>query len=137
MNLKVKLLNSDAKLPERKINSAGYDLYSPIDFVLKKGALLTVSLNIAIEIPEGYFGKIEDRSSLAVRGARTLAGVIDSNYRNDISIVLKNLGEAPIKIEKGERIAQLILIPCGAFEVEEIYNLSSSERMSGFGSTGK
>jgi dUTP pyrophosphatase len=139
MKLKVKKLNNEAKLPVKKRKGdAGFDLYSLEDVELKPGERKLVSTGIAIEIPYGYFGLIKDRSGLAVKnGLHCLAGVVDSNYRGEIKVVLINLGNEPVKLEKHSRIAQLLIIPVPDFEIEEVNELSETERNEkGFGSSG-
>ena len=137
--LRVKKLNPDAVLPVRKRKGdAGLDLYAVEDVVLKPGEWKAVSTGIAVEIPEGYFGLIKDRSGLALKhGLHVLAGVVDENYRGEIKVVLKNLGREEFKVEKGMRIAQLLIIPYLSVEVEEVKELSDTDRgEKGFGSSG-
>ncbi len=139
MILKVKKLDKEAKLPERKRQGdAGLDLYSLEDVELKPGEKALVRTGIAVEIPEGYFGLIKDRSGLAAKNAlHCLAGVVDSNYRGEIKVVLINLGKETVKLEKHTRIAQMIIIPYLDVEVKEVVELSDSERQDkGFGSSG-
>jgi len=139
MILKVKKLDKEAKLPERKRQGdAGLDLYSLEDVELKPGEKALVRTGIAVEIPEGYFGLIKDRSGLAAKNAlHCLAGVVDSNYRGEIKVVLINLGKETVKLEKHTRIAQMIIIPYLDVEVKEVDELSDSERQDkGFGSSG-
>ncbi|MEM1634296.1 MAG: dUTP diphosphatase, partial [Nanopusillaceae archaeon] len=108
MELKVKKLVKEAKLPERKREGdAGLDLYCIEDVIIKPKEIKLVSTGIAIEIPKGYFGLIKDRSGLATKGLHVLAGVIDENYRGEVKVVLVNLSDEEIKIEKFSRIAQL------------------------------
>ncbi len=138
MELKVLKLREDAKLPERKKeDDAGLDLYCIEDFEIEPNEIKAVSTGIAIEIPKGYFGLIKDRSGLSLKGIHVLAGVIDSNYRGEVKVVLINLGKEKIKFEKYSRIAQLIIIPYLKVNVKEVEKLSESEREDkGFGSTG-
>jgi len=139
MELKVKKLKGNAKLPERKTEgAAGLDLYSAEDVEINPGEIKIIGTGIAVEIPKGYFGLIKDRSGFASKGLHTLAGVIDEDYRGEIKIVLVNLGKEKIKIEKGTRIAQLIIIPYLKVTVKEVEELSETERGNkGFGSTGE
>ncbi|MEM5820962.1 MAG: dUTP diphosphatase [Candidatus Aenigmatarchaeota archaeon] len=138
MELKVKKLVKEAKLPERKREGdAGLDLYCIEDVIIKPKEIKLVSTGIAIEIPKGYFGLIKDRSGLATKGLHVLAGVIDENYRGEVKVVLVNLSDEEIKIEKFSRIAQLIIIPYLKVDVKEVEELSDSERgEKGFGSSG-
>lgn len=138
MKLKVKKLVENAKLPERKREGdAGLDLYCIEDVEILPNEIKLVSTGIAIEIPKGYFGLIKDRSGLASKGLHVLAGVVDENYRGEVKVVMINFGKEKIKLEKFSRIAQLIIIPYAKVEVEEVEELSETERgEKGFGSSG-
>ncbi|MEM0480771.1 MAG: dUTP diphosphatase [Candidatus Aenigmatarchaeota archaeon] len=138
MKLKVKKIDENAKLPERKREGdAGLDLYCLESFEIKPNEIKVVRTGIAVEIPKGYFGLIKDRSGLATKGLHVLAGVIDENYRGEVQVVLINFGKETISFEKHSRIAQLIIIPYLKVEIEETKELSESLRgTSGFGSTG-
>ena len=97
--------------------------------------------NIHLEIPENLYAQVESRSGLAVKnGLTTLCGVIDSDYRGELKIVLINLGRDPVVVAKGSRIAQLVFheVPSVSTEmVENIEDLSKTQRKDGgFGSTG-
>jgi dUTP pyrophosphatase len=139
VTLKVKKLKKDAQLPVRKRKGdAGLDLYCVEEIQLQPGEWKAVPTGIAVEIPSGYFGLIKDRSGLALKHAlHCLAGVIDENYRGEVKVVLINLGDKPVKLEKGSRIAQLLVIPYLKTEVVEVEELSDTERgEGGFGSSG-
>jgi dUTP pyrophosphatase len=135
--LQVKLLNPDAKVPTRgTLGSAGYDLYSPISFTLETG-LNKLKLGISVAIGEGYYGQIHDRSSMAVKEVTTSAGVIDSDYRGEVMILLNNHTDNKIAINKHDRVAQLILHSIITPDVEVTTELNSTNRTGGFGSTGQ
>ncbi len=138
MELKVKKLDPEAKLPEYKTEgAAGLDLYSTEEVELNPGEIKAIRTGVAVEIPKGYFGLIKDRSGLALKGIHVLAGVIDEDYRGEIKVVLINLGKEKIKIEKHMRIAQMIIIPYLRVRVVETEELSETQRgEKGFGSTG-
>ena len=139
MKIKIKKINPDGKVPTRaKSSDAGYDLYSTVDMPITPTARQLVPTGIAIEIPEGYYGRIAPRSGLAVRaGIDILAGVVDSGYRNEIKVLMINLGEGLVSVNKGDRIAQLIIEKCYDVEWEEVNELSDSDRgEGGFGSSG-
>jgi len=139
MELKVKKLREDAKLPLRKREGdAGLDLYSVEEVFLKPGEWKAVPTGVAVEIPKGYFGLIKDRSGLALKYAvHCLAGVVDENYRGEVKVVLINLGSETVKLDKHTRIAQLLVIPYLPVEVREVKELSETERgQQGFGSSG-
>ena len=139
--LRVKLLYPGAKLPTKAHYSAGYDLYSPrIDFHLLPGERAILPLGIATEIPYGYYGKIFGRSGLAAqKGITVLGGVIDNDYRGEWKVVLVNTDSVtPLWISPGDRIAQVVFMSYGQFAVNEIEELSETERgENGFGSTGR
>jgi len=137
--LKVKRLDKEAKLPVRKREGdAGLDLYSNQMVVLNPGERTMVSTGIAIEIPKGYVGIIKDRSGLAAKqGLTTIAGVVDENYRGEVKVVLLNTGNEQVILDKHTRIAQLLIIPYLGCEVEEVKELSDTQRgEKGFGSSG-
>ncbi len=141
MILEIKKLYPDAKLPEyAKQGDAAFDLYSyesqPIN--LDPGKRRTVKTGIAMAIPEGYAGIIKGRSGFAHKnGIDVLAGVIDSGYRGEIGVVLVNLGEETLKINKNDRIAQMLIQPVHTVEFKEVPALTETVRgTSGFGSSG-
>jgi len=137
--LKVKRLHPEAKLPVRKREGdAGFDLFSVEELVLEPGERRAVSTGLAIELPPGHFGLVKDRSGLALKeGLHCLAGVIDENYRGELKVVLINLGQKTVKLPKGSRIAQLLILPYAAPPVVEASELSQSQRgKEGFGSSG-
>ena len=111
MKIKIKRLSPKAIIPERsKQSDAGYDLHSIEALPLLPMSREAVSVGFAIEIPKGYYGRIAPRSGLAVRaGIDVLAGVVDSGYRNEIKVVMINLGQGLVSVEEGDRIAQLII----------------------------
>lgn len=139
MKLKVKKIDIDAKLPVYgHKGDAGLDLFSSVDFVLRKGEVYPVPTGIQVEIPRGYVGLIWDKSGVSLQGVHRLAGVVDAGYRGEIKVVLVNLGQEPFVIELGMKIAQMLIQPVAEVEVEEIGNLDDSSRgEGGFGSTGK
>ncbi len=89
-------------------------------------------------VPDGYVGLVWDKSGISLKGVHRLAGVIDSGYRGEVRVVMVNLGDEPYVIEKGMKIAQLLVQPVTevkVVETEELENTSRGEE--GFGSTGK
>jgi len=133
-------LSTSAILPRRGTNgSAGYDLCANEEIFLPAGERRLISTGISMAIPEGYYGRIAPRSGLAWKhGLDVLAGVIDSDYRGEIKVVLQNLDPAiSYKIQKGDRIAQLIFERYHTFQLTEVDDLTVSKRdEGGFGSTG-
>ena len=144
MKIKTKILNNNAKLPTYGSDfSAGADLYSSCDteITINPGQTEFIGTGIAIEIPEGYVGLIYARSGLACKKGLAPAnkvGVIDSDYRGEIKVALHNHSNSSCNIEKGERIAQIVITPYLKCIFEESAELSNTERgHGGFGSTGK
>jgi dUTP pyrophosphatase len=138
--MKVKRL-SDKALPPQKAHAGdlGYDLFSSEVTAIFPGETKVVKTGIAIQFPAGYGGFIKDRSSVATKkGLFTVAGVIDNGYIGEICIALYNGTESLIRVELGEKIAQLVLIPTVNFEIEEVTELVSADQRGegGFGSTG-
>jgi dUTP pyrophosphatase len=139
--MKVKKLVSDATLPTKAhAGDLGYDLYATEQVTVWGGETKLVSTGIAIQFPEGYGGIIRDRSSVATKQKLfVVAGVIDNGYTGEIKVALFNSEDGFKTIYRGDKIAQLILIPTVDFSVEEVSEISSSDGREGkgFGSTGK
>ena len=126
--LKVKKHSDTATLPERKsLLAAGYDLCADQELTIPPGQRVTIDTNISVEIPPGHYGRIAPRSGLAVKqGINVMAGVIDTDYRGKVAVVLVNHGYDVFQVNVGDRIAQLILEKCSTPEVEEIDELSAT-----------
>ena len=138
MQLKVKKITEKARLPKKHNNNdAAFDLYAIEDMNIPAGGTDIVHTGISIEIEEGYFGKIESRSSLAKKGVFCTAGVIDSGYRGEVMIVVNNIGSSDYQITVGNRIAQMIIYRLQDVEIIETTELDSQlDRGGGFGSSG-
>jgi len=139
MKLNVKKMSPEAKLPlYGHKGDAGMDLFSSLDYVLPKGEVFAVPTGIQVEIPKGYVGLIWDKSGISLKGVHRLAGVVDAGYRGEIKVVMVNLSQDPFIIEKGMKIAQLLIQTIEEAEIVEVENLEDSSRgEGGFGSTGK
>jgi dUTP pyrophosphatase len=139
-SLSVVLLNPNATIPTRgSSGAAGYDLYScGNNFSVEPFGNALISTGIAMRIPEGYYGRIAPRSGFSVRTSLIVnAGVIDSDYRGEIKVLLQNPTATRVSIGNGERIAQIIFEKIGLFELTRIDSLDETTRgSSGFGSTG-
>lgn len=138
--IKVKKLSQTATLPTRtRATDAGWDIYTDQKITIPANTVKAVSTNVACEIPEGYYLKIEERSGFSLENTLKLkAGVVDSEYRGEIRIVFQNAGDYPIAIEKGAKIAQMILHTLTPTELIEVSELSASDRGDkGFGSSDK
>jgi len=142
VDLKVKKLSESAVLPTRaKSGDAGLDLCANEAAHLGPGERWKVGTGIAVELPSGHAGLVLPRSGLADRYGISLVnspGLIDSGYRGEISVLLLNTDPAEVfRVEPGDRIAQLVIVPYLEAEPVEVPDLSSSERGSdGFGSSG-
>jgi dUTP pyrophosphatase len=139
MDLKAKKTHKDAKLPQYgHTGDAGLDLFSSIDFVLDKGQVEAISSGIKVAIPDGFVGLIWDKSGVSLKGVHRLAGVIDSGYRGEVKVVMINLSDKPFTIQKGMKIAQMLVQPITMVRVVETEDLDDTSRgEGGFGSTGK
>lgn len=115
------------------------DLYCREDKILKPNERYTFKLGIAMAIPKGHVGLVRDRSGLAAKeGITTLAGVIDSGYRGELGIVVLNTSDKKVKIEKGERIAQMIVQEYITAKFKEVKDLNQTKRgTGGFGASGR
>jgi len=139
MELKVKRIHPDARLPlYQHQGDAGLDLFSAVDDVVKAGEVKPIPTGIKVAVPEGHVALVWDKSGISLKGIHRLAGVVDSGYRGEVRVVLANLGNEPFVIEKGMKIAQLLIQPVTRVEVVETENLEETSRgENGFGSTGK
>jgi len=141
MKIKVKRMHPDAKLPNyAHPGDVGLDLYSVNDdYTIQVGERKRFDCGFGLEFPDGYAAIIKDKSSLPNNhGLHTMGGVYDAGYRGEYNVMLVNLGNEAVTIEKGQKIAQLVLFPVVLAELEEVTELSDSSRGEGkFGSTGK
>ena len=143
MNINVKKLNEDAIIPTRGSEyAAGYDLYANIssEVVIEPFETAKIGTGISAEIADGYFGAVFARSGLATKqGLRpaNCVGVIDSDYRGEIIVCLRNDSAVSRHISPNDRIAQLVFLPYQTVEFIEVEDLSDTKRGDGgFGSTG-
>ena len=143
MKMKV-VVDPDAYMPTRAHETdAGLDLYSPIETMIgwpgsKTGNSVSIDTGVHIQIPAGYVGFIKSKSGLMVKYGITTDGTIDSGYTGSIVVKLFNHGDKALVIEKGDKIAQLVLLPIITPELERVGILEETERGdNGFGSTGR
>jgi dUTP pyrophosphatase len=124
-------------------DAAGLDLLAAVaePIELAPGARRLVPTGISIALPPGYEAQVRPRSGLALRHGVTLLnspGTIDADYRGEVGVILINLGEAPFRLQRGERIAQLVIAPVARLAWRESETLPESARgAGGFGSTGR
>jgi dUTP pyrophosphatase len=139
LHLQVKLLHPDAKLPARGSKGAiGYDLFAISSHTIPPHMRLKVPIGISIQLPEGTYGRIAPRSSLAAKHSIDIgAGVIDPDYRGETIVLLVNNGDVAFDFVKGDRIAQLVVECAITPSIKEVAQLNDTTRGSGaFGSTG-
>jgi dUTP pyrophosphatase len=140
LEINVKKLSENATIPTQGTKfAAGYDLYAAEDEVVVCGTRKLIKTNISMEITPGYYGRIAPRSGLAYKsGIDVLAGVIDSDYRGDIGVILYNTDKnIDFEIKKGDRIAQIIFEACYSATLNTVENLDNTLRQGGgYGSTG-
>ncbi|MGO5268455.1 dUTP diphosphatase [Parafannyhessea umbonata] len=142
VNLTIKRLDKDVELPQYAYpGDAGLDLRSNADLVLKPFERKLIPTGLAIAIPEGYAGFVQPRSGLALKQGLSFPntpGLIDSHYRGELKVVAINLDpQNPILINKGDRIAQLVIQEVPVVNLVEVKELDETDRGSGgFGSSG-
>ena len=107
--MEIVLMNDDAIIPTRASKgSTGLHLYSSIDVNIDTNSIKKINTGICVSLPKNSYGSISDKSSLATKGLLTLGGVIDNDYTGEIILIMTSLIE-PIKIKRGQKIAQLIV----------------------------
>lgn len=134
--------NPDLPLPSRATpQAAGYDLRVAESVTLEPGQIRLVATGLVMELPEGIECQVRPRSGLALRYGLTLPnspGTIDPDYRGELRVIVQNLGNEPITIDRGDRIAQLVFSSFEAPDVEETWETTETGRgEGGFGSTGR
>lgn len=137
--LKIKL-DENAIMPTRAHETdAGLDLYTPGHIYLSAmNSSMIVDTGVHVEIPHGYFGLITSKSGLFFKDGIFTTGTIDEGYTGSIKVKLNNFGFDLKQFSRGEKIAQMVIIPCLTPEIEVVDELAKTERgENGFGSTGK
>ena len=142
MRLKVKRLSPAAILPSRAHpGDAGLDLFAAIDLEIPPGETRLVKTGIAVKLPGGTEAQVRPRSGLALKHSVTVLntpGTIDEGYRGEVGVILVNHGRDAFAVRQGMKVAQLVVQPTLAVDVEEATHLDDTERGSGgFGSTGQ
>ena len=139
----IKRLSKEVKLPKYETSgSSGMDLVANTDEVIHidPGKTAIIPTGITVAIPSGFEIQIRPRSGLAAKqqiSVLNTPGTIDADYRGEIKVILINLGSKPFKVEKGLRIAQMVICPVVQAELEEVDDLDKTGRgKGGFGSTG-
>lgn len=141
IELKIKRINEEARMPEyAHEGDAGLDLFSVDDLIILPGESKLVKTGIQIELPKETEAQIRPRSGLALKNQITVLntpGTIDEGYRGEIGVILINHGKQEFHVEKGMKIAQMVVKPVFRVNVKEIEELTDTSRgEGGFGSTG-
>lgn len=138
--MKIKLENPDAVCPRYAHSSdAGMDLFSVQDVIVYPGKIEMVNTGVKIELPEDMEAQIRPKSGLACKGLTVIntPGTVDSGFRGEIKVLLVNFGDVPFPIEKGTKIAQMVINKIEHPVIELVRELTESDRgEGGFGSTG-
>jgi dUTP pyrophosphatase len=148
MEVKVKRLPHGEGLPlpvYQSAGAAGLDLVAALaadaSAVLQPGDRSLIPTGLIVEIPHGFEGQVRPRSGLALKQGVTVLntpGTIDSDYRGELGVILVNLGDRPVAIARGDRVAQLVFAPIVQARLIEASDLSETARgENGFGSTGR
>jgi deoxyuridine 5'-triphosphate nucleotidohydrolase len=142
IRLEYRVIHPDAKIPFRSRGTdAGYDLFSVDSAIIQpSGGTASVRTGLCISAPPGYYYTIDGRSSLWSKGVFPCRGIIDASYTGPISVYLVNNGSDPYKIEKGDRVAQMILHRIQPVEFDEVEEFSPEYSLRGvnsFGSSGR
>ena len=139
----IKRLSKEISLPKYETaGSSGMDLAANIagNINIDPGKTAIIPTGLALSVPKGFEVQIRPRSGLAAKKKITVLntpGTIDSDYRGEIKVILINLGQETFKVEKGSRIAQMVVCPVVQAQIKEVEDISETERgKGGFGSTG-
>jgi len=142
--LKITLEEHAVGAPEyQSEHAAGMDLVAAIDRPIEivPGEVVAVPTGVRLEIPVGYEGQVRPRSGLAAKhaiGVPNAPGTIDADYRGEVKVLLVNLGRSPYRVERGDRIAQLVIAPVVRASIEVVASLTTTTRGDGgFGHTGR
>ena len=139
--MNIKLTLPDAKAPTRSNpTDAGADLYSTVDAIILPMSSLFIDFGVQFEIPVGFAGFIFARSGLGSKGItpKNCVGVIDSKYRGNAGIMLENNNREHTIIHKGDRIAQIVIMPIDCVEFTVVNELDmTNDRNGGFGASGR
>ena len=142
LTIKIHMDNGCEDLFPRKAHEddAAFDLRSRVDAVIPSGKITLVPTGVFMELPVGYEAQVRPRSGLALKHGITVLntpGTIDAGYRGEVGVILVNLGAEPFVVEKGMKIAQLVVAPVAQAEVVEVSAVDATDRgAGGFGSTG-
>ena len=141
MTVKFRKIDPAAILPSyAHPGDAGMDVRSVEDLVVEPGGRKLVRTGLVMLLPPGYEAQVRPRSGLALKNGVTVLntpGTIDEGYRGEVGVILANLGAEPFRVEKGAKIAQIVIAPCTRAEIVETAEIDETARgTGGFGSTG-
>lgn len=146
MIVEIKKLDEEVNIPEYKtIGSSGMDIEAfsfhnkLLSMVLYPGSISKIGTGLAMSIPRGYEGQVRSRSGLSSAGivVANSPGTLDSDFRGEVCVLLANISEMPVVINRGDRIAQIVFSPIARATIEVVDKLNETSRGSGaFGSTG-
>lgn len=141
MTVKFRKIDPAAILPSyAHPGDAGMDVRSVEELVIEPGDRSLVRTGLVMMLPPGYEAQVRPRSGLALKNGVTVLntpGTIDEGYRGEVGVILANFGAEPFKVEKGAKIAQIVIAPCTRAEIVETDEVDATERgEGGFGSTG-
>ena len=134
------MLDKGAFMPVRAhLTDAGLDLRTPIDVTVPKGGSVSIDTGVHVELPKGYYGKLESKSGLNVKhGVVSLGGTIDEPYRGSIVAKLYNFGNEDYQFNAGDKVVQMVIQPYIAPDLQIVDSLDETDRGSdGFGSSGR
>lgn len=133
------ILDNGAFKPEfAHKTDAGADLKSPVEAVVPARGSVVIDTGVHVEIPEGYVGILKSKSGLNVKHDLVGTGTIDSGYSGSIRVKLYNLGDTDYQVFRGDKIIQMVILPCGYCEFTQVDKFAETERGDGgFGSTGR
>ena len=139
MNIKIKIFSEHYVPPVRTSEeAAGLDLHCPYNLTLMPNKSHLIPMGFAVEIPPNFFIKLASRSGFALRGIIVLGGVIDSDFRGQVLLLLHNLRSIPVTVKVGDRIAQALILKSYKFPLVHVNELSITARgEKGMGSSGE
>lgn len=139
MEVKIKL-SKDAHIPTYGTSgAAGLDLYASADVTIQPNERMLIPTGVAMEIPEGHFCYVMGRSGNTIKKGMIVAlGLVDEDYRGEIGVMAFNQSNEAVSFAKGDRVAQMVILPYPKVEFNEVEELSKTERGTcGYSSTGK
>jgi len=139
ITVKVKRVNPKAKLPTKAYaDDAGWDVYSLQRIYIDPYQTVMVNTGLAFEIPPGWHIQVHTRSSMGKKGVKCHLGIVDSGYRNELSVIIQNNSLEHYIVEEGDKFAQLVFVPVPIIDLVETDKLNDSDRgLGGFGSSGR